>query len=67
MCPNVQPDDLRLHLDLCRLACWSFGETTLTYDRWMYVRGLEEARRARLPAPRRSTLVPDSPVSVSAM
>ena len=52
-------------MDLARLAALSFGEPTLTYERWLYVKDLELARLSRLPPP--PGHVPASPVSVSAV
>lgn len=40
---------------LARLACLSFGESTLSPSRWAWVKDLENSRLARLPLPAQAT------------
>lgn len=45
---SIGGDDLQLWLTLSRLAAISFGESSLTTQRWEWVLDLDTARRARL-------------------
>ena len=36
-------------MELSRLTSLSYGESTLTLERWSHVKALETARKARLP------------------
>ena len=60
-----QAEGLHLLMDLAQLTTLSFGEHTLSFERWQHVKAMELARMARLPRP--VIPVPQSPVSVSAV
>lgn len=50
--PALTPEELHGWLELARFAALSFGETELSAERWMFARGLEDARKGFLQGSR---------------
>lgn len=66
--PKVSQEDLFSRLALARLLAISFGEGTLTSERWQYARELEAQRLARVQAhQRRQQQQPRSATPLTAM
>ena len=60
---GMTTDDLHAHLVLARLLGLSYGETTLTRERWEITKGMERARKERMAhmQPQRSGIQAGAP------